>query len=217
MIKKIWPILLGILLLGVAGAIILTAKKVKAGDSITISYTLTLDDGTVYYTSPGDKPLKATLGKSILLPSFEEQLIGMRVGESKTFTLPPDKAYGWYRPDLVGTLDRSWLPEGVEPKVGKQLETELRDGTKAIAVITDFTETTLTLDANHPLVGQNLTFSIELLEIGENPTMINRNNSTVLSSILFALGALILGLVIFSRMRWPGSVIKRRNARPRST
>jgi len=166
--KKTWIILSGIFLLSLSLVIGLTSDKVGKRDTITINYTITLDDGRVYYTSSGREPLQETLGQGMFIPGFEEAVLGMHVGESKTVTIPPEKAYGQYRPDLVGTVERSWLPEDVEPAIGKQVRTRLEDGTQTLVVITDFTDTTLTLDANHPLAGQSLTFDIQIVGVEKN-------------------------------------------------
>jgi hypothetical protein len=128
---------------------------------------------------------------------LEEELIGMHVGESKTFTLPPEKAYGAHRPELVGTVDRSWLPAGVEPVVGKQLQTKREDGTQSLVTILSFTDTTLTLDANHPLAGKTLTFQIELLAIDKKPILSNLMNPANLGWPILALAVYGIGLVIF--------------------
>ena len=192
-----------------------TKKEARAGDTVTIEYTLMLDDGTVYYSSIGGEPLKATLGQGMLIPGFEDEVIGMRVGETRTFTLPPEKAYGNYRPEMIGTFDRSMLPEGVEPEIGKQIQANLKDGTQTMAVITSFTDTTVTLDANHPLVGQTLTFDIKLLAI-ENPAPARRNNQAYLSWIIFALGASTIGFILFNRRTLRGSIGARRGARVKS-
>ena len=165
MIRASWVFLLGIIFLSLSLVIGFSTEKVGEKDTITINYTITLEDGTVYYTTIGQEPLQETLGQGKFIPGFEEAVLGMRVGESKTVTIPPEKAYGQYRPDLVGTVDRSWLPEDVEPVIGKQYRTQLENGTQTTVVLREITDTSLTLDANHPLVGQNLTFDIHVVEI----------------------------------------------------
>jgi peptidylprolyl isomerase len=197
LIKKSWLIvLLGSLILIVLLAISLAPGKVRKDDTVTIHYTLTLDDGTVYDSTIGREPLTTTLGQGLFISSFEEQLIGMRPGESRMFTLPPEKAFGSYRNDLIGTVERSWLPEDVEPKVGKRVETEFKDGTPVIAVIKEFNETSITLDANHPLAGRTLTFDVKLMAIEANET------STGVAPMAFgwvilAVGVTVAGFVFF--------------------
>jgi len=212
--KTLWLLLLGIALLGVALALPSAKQVVREGDAISVDYVLTLEDGTVYYSSIGNEPLNATLGQGQLIPGFEEQMIGMRVGETRTFTLPPEKAYGNYLPEMVGTFDRNRLPEGVEPEIGKQIQANLKDGTQTVAIITPFTNTTITLDANHPLAGQTLTFQIKLLKIDENPAL-HSQSFTNAGWIVFILGVLAVGFAIFYHKNALSSVGSRRSVRPR--
>ena len=195
MIKKSWLIvLLGSLILIVLLAISLAPGKVRKDDTVTIHYTLTLDDGTVYDSTIGREPLMTTLGQGLFIDSFEDKLIGMRPGQTKTFTLSPEEAFGEYRTDLTGTVERSWLPEGVEPQVGKRVETELRDGTPVIAVIKEFDDTSITLDANHPLAGRTLTFDVELVAIDGGGASTS-SNPLILGWITLALGVAAAGYV----------------------
>jgi len=169
--KKTWLVLLGTLLLGavlVSGCAAQGAKA-KVGDTVTVNYTLTLEDGTVYDTSHGGEPLQFTLGKSEVISGFEEAVIGMRAGDSKTVTIPPEKAYGPHRPELVGAISRSKLPEGLEPVVGQELNTTRQDGAPLTVVVVEVNEDTVTLDANPPLAGKTLTFTVQLVALEENP------------------------------------------------
>jgi FKBP-type peptidyl-prolyl cis-trans isomerase 2 len=173
LIKKTSIVLLvvGIFLLSLALVINLAKKKVEEGDTISVNYTITLDNGTVYYTTTGREPLKETLGEETFITGFIEAVKGMRVGESKTVTIPPEKAYGQHRSDLIGDVSRDRLPENLQPAIGQQLQTRLTDGTQAITVITDITDSMVTVDANHPLAGQNLTFDIELVTVEKNQAL----------------------------------------------
>jgi len=142
--------------------------QAKTGDTIKVHYTGRLQDGTVFDTSIGSELLEFTLGQGQIIPGFEEAVIGMQVGESKTVTIPVDKAYGPHRDDLIFEVDRDELPPDINPEVGMQLQKNQGDGSIAIVTITEVSETTITLDANHPLAGQDLTFDIELVEIGKS-------------------------------------------------
>jgi FKBP-type peptidyl-prolyl cis-trans isomerase 2 len=195
-----WMFLLGAAIFGVALVIPLGEQVVKEGDTVTIHYTITLEDGTLYDSTIGENPLKVTLGQGTLLPSFEGEVIGMHVRESKEFTLPPEKAYGQYRPDLVGTLNRSQLAENLEPEVGKEVQTEFHDGTPVRAVIISFTDTTVTLDANHPLAGQTLTFDVELMAIGNNTTPA-RTNQTMPGWLILTAVVAVAGFSFFKTRR----------------
>jgi len=135
---------------------------VKTGDTVIVQYTGKLADGTVFDTSVGGEPLEFTLGQGDVIAGFEQAVIGMKVGESKTFTIPADQAYGQRSDDLVFEIGRDELPASIDPEVGMQLQTS-----QGIVTITEVSETTVKLDANHPLAGQDLTFEIQLVEIVE--------------------------------------------------
>lgn len=211
MVKPSWIILLlGVAFLGIALMIPSARQVVREGDSVTINYTLTVKGEVVYDSSIGSEPLEVTLGQGTLLPAFEEELIGMRIGDTRHIILPPEKAYGNYRPEMIGTFDRSRLPEGVEPEIGKQIQANLKDGTQVIAVITSFTDTTVTLDANHPLAGQTLNFDVELLGIGNNRTSAAPGRTTMIGWLMLALVAAAAGFLLFkTRHPQPVTAAKR--------
>ena len=168
MLKNICVILLviltGILLLiGCAGKEDSTIAN--DGDTVKVHYTGTLEDGTVFDTSRGREPLEFTLGEGNIIPGFEETVKGMQVGQTKTVTIPAEEAYGPHREDLVMVVERDTLPEDLNPVIGQKLQMKRPDGETAVVVVTDVSETTMTIDANHPLAGKDLTFEIELVEI----------------------------------------------------
>jgi len=168
-LKNVRRLSLGILLLATAFTTGCGAMTAETGDTVEVSYILTLEDGTVYYTSEGNELLEATLGEGELIQGFEEALIGMREGDIKTVTVLPSEAYGQVRLDLIEEVDKSRLPVGFVPEVGKTLQTTL-NGSAVLVVITQVGETTVTVDANHPLAGKTLTFEIELVSIAPRPT-----------------------------------------------
>jgi len=131
-----------------------SAPAAKDGDTVQVNYTLTLTDGTIYETSVGKEPLELVLGKGDYLPDFEKAIVGMKVGESRTITIPAADGYGTRRDDLVFTVDRSQLVAGVEPKVGDKLESTDESGQTMVVVVTAVSETTITVDANPPLAGR---------------------------------------------------------------
>ena len=140
-------------------------SKVKEGDTVKVHYTGTLTDGTVFDTSEEREPLEFTLGQGQLIPGFEKAVVGMNVGDSTEVEIPSDDAYGESREDLVISVPKDQLPDDVEPQVGMQLQVNQQDGQPIPVRITDVGEENLTLDANHPLAGQDLKFEIELVEI----------------------------------------------------
>lgn len=139
--------------------------QVSYGDTVKVHYTGKLEDGTVFDTSRNRDPLQFTLGSGQILPGFEQTLIGMTPGETKTAKIPADQAYGPYREDMVQQVDRKNFPEHLEPQIGQQLEARRGDGQPLIVTVTEVSETSVTVDANHPLAGKDLIFDIQLLEI----------------------------------------------------
>jgi peptidylprolyl isomerase len=139
--------------------------QAKSGDTVRIHYTGTLDDGTQFDSSAGRDPLEFSLGGGQVIPGFDSAVDGMTVGESKAVTIPPADAYGQRHEQLVQQVPRGTLPEDMEPTVGMQLQSQSPDGQIMNLVVVAVEEESITLDANHPLSGQALTFSIELVEI----------------------------------------------------
>ena len=147
--------------------------QAKQGDKVRVHYTGRLEGGEVFDSSECQDdgcgcesgPLEFTIGEGNVIPGFEAAVIGMSLGESKEVNIPMNEAYGPYQEELVGTVERTRLPEGMIPEVGGQLEVTGEDGEAFPVLITDVTETDVTLDANHPLAGRDLTFSIRLIEI----------------------------------------------------
>ncbi len=137
----------------------------KDGDTVVVHYVGTLYDGSVFDSSRGREPLEFTLGAGGMIAGFDEAVHGMYVGEVKTVTIIADEAYGQYRDDLVLTVQRDSLPEGLDTAVGQQLEIRRTDGQSITFVVTDVSDSTITLDANPRLAGKDLTFEIELVEI----------------------------------------------------
>ncbi len=139
--------------------------QAKSGDTVRIHYTGTLDDGTQFDSSDGRDPLEFTLGGGQVIPGFDSAVDGMAAGDSKSVTIPPDEAYGKRHEQLVQQVPKSVLPEDMEPTVGIQLQSQGPEGQVMNLVVTEVEDDSITVDANHPLAGQALTFTIELVEI----------------------------------------------------
>lgn len=139
--------------------------QAKSGDTVRIHYTGTLDDGTEFDSSAGRDPLEFVLGGGQVIPGFDGAVDGMAVGESKTVTIPPDQAYGARHEQLVQQISSDALPEDMKPEVGMRLQSQGPEGQAMNLVIAEVEDGTITVDANHPLAGQALTFAIELVEI----------------------------------------------------
>lgn len=140
-------------------------SKVKDGDTVKVHYTGKLSNGEVFDTSEEREPLEFTLGQGQLIPGFEKAVTGLDVGESTTVDIPSNEAYGEPREDLIISVPKDQLPDDVEPQIGMQLQVNQPEGQPIPVRITDVGDENLTLDANHPLAGEDLTFKIELVEI----------------------------------------------------
>ena len=139
--------------------------QAKNGDKVRVHYTGKFDDGSVFDSSLEREPLEFTIGQNQVIPGFEEAIIGMSPGESINTTIPAYQAYGERREDLVLKVDRSRLPENIDPQVNQQLQINHPNGERLIVTVTEVSDTSVTLDANHPLAGKNLTFDIHLVKI----------------------------------------------------
>ncbi|XGV99175.1 MAG: peptidylprolyl isomerase [Leptolyngbya sp. BL-A-14] len=139
--------------------------QAKSGDTVKVHYTGKLDDGTVFDSSENREPLEFTLGSGSIIPGFERAVLGMNPGESKTEVIPTDDAYGPHLDEMVVVVDRQQMPPEIEPQVGQQLQLQQQDGQILPVIITDVSDGSVTLDANHPLAGEALTFDIQLVEI----------------------------------------------------
>ncbi|MBI9085250.1 MAG: peptidylprolyl isomerase [Desulfobacterales bacterium] len=137
---------------------------------VSVSYTGTLDNGEVFDTSEGRGPMEVQMGNGQLIEGFERELMGMAVGEKKTFTVSAAEAYG--ERDEEATLDIAVanVPPGMDPQVGQTVGMTTSDGHQVPGLITAVTEEHVSVDMNHPMAGKALTFAIEVTGISETPT-----------------------------------------------
>ena len=135
------------------------------GDTVRVHYTGTLDDGTTFDSSAGRDPLEFTLGEGMVIPGFELTVAGMTPGARRKQRLDPADAYGDRDEDQVIQMPRSELPPDAKVAMGDRVRMRDEMGHVHAARITDLGLETLTLDFNHELAGQALTFEIELVEI----------------------------------------------------
>lgn len=141
-------------------------QQAKRGDTVHVHYRGTLDDGTEFDSSAGSEPIVFTLGAGEVIPGFEEAVEGMATGEKKTKHIDAQNAYGEHRDELVFTVSKDQMPEaGSDIEVGDMLRVGFPDGSSAAVQVANVEADSVTLDANHPLAGKNLTFELELVAI----------------------------------------------------
>lgn len=139
--------------------------KVKNNDTIRVHYKGTLTDGQMFDSSEGREPLEFQVGTGQVIPGFDSAVIDMEVGEEKEFKIDCDNAYGQRDERLIQQVPTAQLPEGLSPEVGMMLSSTLPNGQQIPVKITEIKESEITIDANHPLAGEDLTFAIKLVEI----------------------------------------------------
>lgn len=140
-------------------------STIENGNTVKVHYKGTLESGEVFDSSEGRDPLEFTMGSGQLIPGFEKAIIGKSVGDSTVTNIPSAEAYGDRNPQMEVTVPKEQLPEDMEPAVGMQLQLNQPDGQAIPVAITKVEGDHVTLDANHPLAGKDLTFEIEVVEI----------------------------------------------------
>jgi len=140
--------------------------QVKKGDKVSVHYHGRLTDGSTFDSSEGRDPLNFTAGSGQVIKGFDDAVIDMTPGDKKTVNIPVDQAYGHRNDDMVMEFPVSDLPADVNPAVGMELQMGDNQGNVFPVLITEINGDMMTLDANHPLAGQDLIFDIELVSIG---------------------------------------------------
>ena len=139
--------------------------KAKTGDKVKVHFEGYLEDGQVFGSTMDDEPFEFIIGDKNMLPGFENAVIGMQKGDTKTITLPPEEAYGAHKKELVSVMEKSGFPKEINLEIGKRLRVRTQDGKYTVVTIKDVTEDSIVLDENDPLAGKTLTFKIELVDI----------------------------------------------------
>jgi len=140
--------------------------QAENGKMAKVHYTGSLSDGTVFDSSRERDPLEFAVGAGQVIKGFDDAVSDMQVGETKTVTVPADEAYGPQHKELIVEVPHSQFAEGLVPEIGMQLQSENGEGQPpTIVTVTAIDDDKVTLDANHPLAGQDLIFEIELMEL----------------------------------------------------
>ncbi|MBI9015726.1 MAG: peptidylprolyl isomerase [Phycisphaerae bacterium] len=139
--------------------------QVKQGDTVKVHYRGTLKDGNEFDCSHGRDPLEFKVAAGQMIPGFDKAVEGMAVGDKKTITIPAAEAYGEKRDELTLEAPRDRFPEDMQLELGMKLQMPQPGGQMVVVTITKIAEEAITLDANHELAGEDLTFEIEMVEI----------------------------------------------------
>ncbi len=138
---------------------------IKEGDTVRIHYTGTLLDGKVFDSSEGRDPLEFAVGSGQIIPGLDAALSGMEIGEKKRVEIDCVDAYGPINPGMRQQIPREGIPDDIPLEPGTQLQMQTPDGQALPVTVVEVDEATVTLDANHPLAGQDLVFDIEIVSI----------------------------------------------------
>ncbi|HVZ56170.1 MAG TPA: peptidylprolyl isomerase [Chitinophagaceae bacterium] len=148
-------------------------QQVKSGDTVKVHYHGRLTSGETFDSSQGREPLEFEVGSGSVIKGFDEGVMGMAVGEKKTINIPVEDAYGPVNPDMMIEYPRDRFPTDMEIEVGMPLMMSNGSGQNFQVIVTEIKDDVITLDANHPLAGQDLIFDIEVVEIdGASPLII---------------------------------------------
>lgn len=139
--------------------------QANSGDTVRIHYSGKLTDGTLFDSSDGGNPLEFKIGENTIIPKLEAAVVGMVVGDKATVDIAAVDAYGPRMDEAVQSVERSMIPDEVDLTVGGQLQATAPDGKQLILTVLEVNDAMVTLDGNHPLAGQDLSFDIELIEI----------------------------------------------------
>jgi peptidylprolyl isomerase len=137
--------------------------EVKKGSVVKVHYTGKLQDGTIFGSSVKREPLEFEIGDSQVISGFQNAVMGMEPGETRTVTVPASQAYGKRDLGQVHVLARNKFPPDV--KVGQQYQLAQTDQEPETVTVVKVAENEVTVDGNHPLAGRDLLFDIELLEV----------------------------------------------------
>lgn len=140
-------------------------KSVLKDSYVAINYTGRLDNGEIFDSSEDHGPLKFCMGNNSVIEGLEEGLIGMTLGEKRDIRIEAEKAYGAREEDQVITVERKELPEKMKPEVGMVIDLQTEAGERFPGTISKVTAKNVTIDLNHPLAGQVLSFAVEVVDI----------------------------------------------------
>ncbi|OIQ24450.1 FKBP-type peptidyl-prolyl cis-trans isomerase [uncultured Vibrio sp.] len=141
-------------------------STIQKDSAVTLHFTIKLNDGSVADSTHNmGKPAKLIIGDGSLSDNFEQCLMGLSTGENKSIELKAQDAFGMPNPDNVHYMDRAKFVGDSEVEVGTVMAFSGPDGAEIPGIITDIAGDSVTVDFNHPLAGQDVTFDVEILSV----------------------------------------------------
>jgi len=147
-------------------------QQVKKGDKVKVHYHGRLTNGETFDKSEGREPLEFEVGTGMVIKGFDDGVTGMAVGEKKTINIPFNEAYGPKNPDMLIEMPKDRFPKDMEIEIGMPLGMSDGQGQQFQVTVSEIKDDVVTLDANHPLAGQDLIFDLELVAIDTKPLII---------------------------------------------
>lgn len=146
-----------------------TAMTIADGTTVSMEYTLTLDNKEVLDTNVGGDPLTFRQGSHQIIPGLETALVGMKKGDSKQVTVKPSEGYGEVDERAFQEVPLDQIPPDAR-KAGTQLQGKDPEGRMVRPIVKEVKEEVVVLDFNHPLAGKTLNFDIKILDVKAGPT-----------------------------------------------
>lgn len=140
-------------------------KTAASGDQVRVHYTIKLSSGKVVGSSGGGQPLSFRIGSGAVIKGLEKGVLGMQVNESRTIQISPEDGYGLRNESLVLTIEKGALPANIDLVPGRAIQYRKETGEAMNFIVAGVGEKTVTIDANHPFAGLNLTFEVVLVSL----------------------------------------------------
>ncbi len=140
-------------------------EVVAKGSKVSVEYTGSFDDGTVFDTSEGKGPITFVAGNNEVIKGFDDAVVGMKKGEQKKITVTPKEGYGDRDENLQQQVPRTVFPPEMKLEKGMGFSFKTPQGQVIHATITEANSESVTVDMNHPLAGRNLIFELKVVDI----------------------------------------------------
>ena len=162
-------VLVIVAIVAVAAYFLLTGPAAATGNSVSVFYTGMFSNGTVFDSNVNSTPITLVIGAHQVIPGFENALVGMKAGQTKTVNIPVELAYGPYKPEYIHVINRTGTLKTLDLVKGGMLTyRNPSTTTMSMVKILDFTQDTVTIDGNSPLAGEPLTFTVQLVSVNKD-------------------------------------------------